>query len=88
MKLCGASSANVFTFDGELIHLAATVNLNPEYVDARRRFFPRPPSRDTAAARAVLTGSVVAIPDVLEDPDYVIGARRSAEASAASWPFR
>ena len=28
LKLCSASSANVFTFDGELIHLAALVNLN------------------------------------------------------------
>ena len=27
LKLCSASSANVFTFDGELIHLAAIVNV-------------------------------------------------------------
>ena len=36
-----------------------------------RRSIPRPPSRDTAVTRAILTRSVVAIPDVLEDPDYV-----------------
>jgi GAF domain-containing protein len=35
--------------------------------------FPRTPSRDTAATRAILTRSVIAIPDVLEDPDYSIG---------------
>jgi len=74
LKLCGASSANVFTFDGELIHLAAYVNVNPEYVAGLRRIFPRPPSRDTAVTRAVLTGSVVAIPDVQEDREYAIGA--------------
>ena len=27
LKLCSASSVNVFTFDGELIHLAALVNV-------------------------------------------------------------
>ena len=73
LKLCRASSANVFTFDGELLHLAALVNVNPEYVAALRQLFPRPPSRDTAVTRAVMTNSVVAIPDVLEDRDYAIG---------------
>ena len=58
LKLCHASSANVFTFDGKLIHVAAFVNVIPEYVAGLRRIFPRPPSRDTAVTRAVLTGSV------------------------------
>jgi len=73
LRLCDASSALVFTFDGELIHLAASANLNADSANAWRRSFPRPPSRDTAAARAVLTGEVVMIPDVLEDPEYAIG---------------
>jgi signal transduction histidine kinase len=73
-KLCRASSGLVFTFDGELIHLAADANLDPKAAEAWRKLFPRPPSRDTAATRAVLTRSVVAVPDVLADPEYVIGA--------------
>src|SRR5262249_6828894 len=32
--------------------------------------FPRPPGRDLAGPRAVLTGSVVSIPDVLDDSEY------------------
>jgi hypothetical protein len=52
LKLCRASSANVFTFDGKLIHLAAFVNVNPEYVAGLRQLWPRPPSRDTAVTRA------------------------------------
>jgi len=66
--------ATVYTFDGELLHLAAfaSVNVHPEYSAAIRRNFPRPPSRDTAVTRAVLTGRVVVIPDVLEDPEYAI----------------
>jgi len=74
LKLCSASAANVFTFDGELIHLAAVVNVNPEYVGALRQLFPRRPSRDTAVTRAVLTCSMVAVPDVLEDREYAVGA--------------
>jgi signal transduction histidine kinase len=81
-KLCNASSGLVFTFDGQLIHLAAIANLDPVGADAWRNAFPRPPSRDTAATRAVLTRNIVAIPDVLDDPDYVIGP------AAASSGFR
>ena len=88
LELCRARSANVFTFDGELIHLASLVNPNPAYIEAVRQYFPRPPSRDTAIQRAVLTRSVVAIPDVLEDEDYSEGASLDQGASAASWPFR
>src|SRR5438552_1501812 len=81
-KLCNASSGLVFTFDGKLIHLAAIANLDPAGANMWRDAFPRPPSRDTASTRAVLTRSIVAIPDVLEDPDYVIGP------AAASSGFR
>jgi GAF domain-containing protein len=72
LKLCNASQANVFTFDGKLIHLAALAHADPRSIDALRSVFPRPPSRATAVARAVLTRSVVAIPDILEDPEFVI----------------
>jgi len=73
LDLCGAVSALVFTFDGALIHLAANANVDPEAESAWRAAFPRPPSRDTTVARAILTGKVSAIPDVLDDPDYAIG---------------
>jgi signal transduction histidine kinase len=70
LKLCHASSVTVTTFDGDLLRVAALAIVNPEGADAVRGLFPRPPSRDIAASRAVLTRSVVAIPDVLEDPDF------------------
>ncbi|MDQ6923219.1 MAG: GAF domain-containing protein, partial [Pseudomonadota bacterium] len=43
LKLASASSANLLTFDGKLIHLAALVNLSAEGVEAMRRLWPRPP---------------------------------------------
>ena len=70
LKLCDASSANVFTYDGTLVHLAALVNLTPAGADSIRSLWPRPPSRDLAAARAILTRSVVEIADVVEDADF------------------
>ena len=74
MKLCRSSSASVFTFDGELIHLAAVVQANPGNLDLMHQLYPRPPSRDTEVARAIMTRRVVAIPDVLEDAEYVTDA--------------
>jgi len=82
LKLASASSANLLTFDGKLIHLAALVNLSAEGAEAMRRLWPRPPSRDMAAGRAILGCSAVAVPDVLEDPDF------APRATAAVRGFR
>lgn len=79
LSLCRARSANVFTFDGTLLHIAALAIVDPRGIDAMRSIFPRPVSRDTAACRAVLTREVVAIPDVLEDPEF---APRQAAVAA------
>jgi signal transduction histidine kinase len=78
LKLCRASAGLVFTFDGELVHLAADANLDPQAAHAWRQLFPRPPSRDTATTRAILTRSVVAIPDALADPEYLIASTAAA----------
>lgn len=81
MKLCEAGSSNVFTFDGELLHAAAIHVINPGGEEAVRRLFPRPPDRRTAASRAVLARSMVAVHDVLADPDYEL-------ENAPRWGFR
>ena len=55
LKLCDANSANVFTFDGALLHLVAIAGTSPEAAWKRiRRLWPRPLDRGTAASRAVL----------------------------------
>jgi GAF domain-containing protein len=79
-KLCSAGSATLVTFDGELIHLAAFVNVSSDYVEALRQFFPTPPSRGTGVTRAIQTCSVVVIPDAVEDREYAheLGARSLA----------
>lgn len=72
LRLCNAASANVFTFDGKLLHIAAMALVHPQGADAIRRAFPRPPDRGTGASRAVLARGVVQIDDVLEDADFVV----------------
>src|SRR5262249_11613392 len=70
MRLCEAAFGWVLTFDGEFLHLHSIANVSPEGTDALRGVFPMAPRRSTAAGRAVLTGDVVHIPDILEDPEY------------------
>jgi two-component system, NtrC family, sensor kinase len=69
-ELCRATNAEVYTFDGELIKIAAAAGFGPEGLEAIRRTFPMPPSRSGATARAVLTRALVYIPDIHEDVEY------------------
>jgi formate hydrogenlyase transcriptional activator len=70
LALCHANSANVFTYDGTLVHIAAMAIGDPAGMEAMRRFFPRPPGPDTGATRAVAMNAVAVIPDVTTDADY------------------
>ena len=81
LKLCDANSANVFTFDGALLHLVAIAGTSPEGMEAFRQLWPRPLDRGTAASRAVLSRSVAAIHDTHLDPDFAL-------KSLARWGFR
>jgi two-component system, NtrC family, sensor kinase len=77
-RLCNARECGVFRFDGTLIHLVAQADTSASWAIALRRAFPRPPGRGSITARAVLTRSVVHVPDVLADPDYdLVEASRS-----------
>src|SRR5262245_32648863 len=72
LRLCGAKWSVVTRFDGAQLHLAALHNLSdPDGVDAIRKIFPRPLSRGGPTDRAILTGTVINLPDVLKDPEYI-----------------
>src|SRR4051794_17261924 len=72
LRLCGAKWSVVTRFDGAQLHLAALHNLSdPKGVDAIRKIFPRPLSRGGPTDRAILTGAVINLPDVLKDPEYI-----------------
>jgi len=89
LHLCRASSAVVFKFDGDLLHIVALASVHRSGAEALRSVFPRPPSRDTAAARAALSGRMEVIPDVLGDAEYGIKgqAMQSSFRSTVSVPL-
>src|SRR5262249_41168890 len=70
--LCDSEAALVARFDGALIHLAPQYNLRPGADDRLPRLLPppRPPGREMAVGRAIMTGAIVHIPDAQMDPDY------------------
>ena len=70
-RLCDAVYGAVVSFDGELVRLEATRNWAPEVFDVVRRFVPAPPSRSVSTGRAILERTVVHLPDVERDPEYL-----------------
>jgi signal transduction histidine kinase len=69
-SLCGAMFANVFRYDGELLHFVSTSNTNPQANQLDRETYPCRPSRALMSARAVLERSVARMEDALADPEY------------------
>src|SRR6516164_6931849 len=72
-RLCKANVCQVFRFDGELIHPAASYGLKPGGIEVQRKLYPMAPGRGSAAARSIASGGVEHIPDVHADPEYEHG---------------
>jgi GAF domain-containing protein len=88
-RLCDARECAVFRFDGALIHLAALADITAEWAQALRSAFPRHPGRGSMTARAIVTRSVVHVPDVLADSEFdlIEAARTSSIRSVLSVPM-
>jgi GAF domain-containing protein len=71
VSLCGSLFANVFRFDGELLHFDASHNVGaPGYVELLKAKYPMRPDHSQVSGRVVLTKSMVRLEDALADPDY------------------
>jgi two-component system, NtrC family, sensor kinase len=70
VSLCSSLFANVFRFDGELLHYVASHNVGQSYADMIRTKYPMRPDSSQVSGRVVLTKSVVWLEDALTDPDY------------------
>src|SRR5262245_6738576 len=77
-RLCEAQYCFVYRFDGQLLHFVAHHGPTRDVVEMNRRAYPSPPSRRSAAARAVLERSIAQIPDVNADPEFGHGALAAA----------
>jgi two-component system, NtrC family, sensor kinase len=69
-RVCEAGNANVYRFDGTLIHVEASYGYTAEELAAAQGTFPMPPGRSNATSRAVSTGVIVHVPDMTADPEY------------------
>src|SRR5262249_25316792 len=70
LYLCDARLCTVFRFDGELIHLVALQQVSTEGAAAYRNAYPARPGRGGGTHRAILTGTIVHIPDIRDDAEY------------------
>ena len=85
VSLCGSLYANVFRFDGELLHFVAFHIVGPSpaprarvrrwkgqrhYEDLLKAKYPMRPDSSQVAGRVLLTKSVARLEDALTDPDY------------------
>src|SRR5262249_22144160 len=69
VRLCGGDWAYIFRFDGELLQVVATSNVDPE---SRRWVEQNPilPGRQSGTGRAALERRTIHILDVFADPEY------------------
>jgi signal transduction histidine kinase len=70
VRLCDARYGAVFNFDGDLVHLMAHHNFSETALEGFHEQYPMRPTRAHISGRAILSGSVVQIPDVTLDPEY------------------
>jgi signal transduction histidine kinase len=70
VSLCGGLFANVFSFDGKLLHYVASHNVGPSYADLIRASYPRRPDSSQMSGRVVLAKSVIWLEDAFADTDY------------------
>src|SRR5262249_54334625 len=88
-RLCDARECAVFTFDGDLIHLVAQVDTDADWANALRSAYPRRPGRGMVTARAIQTGSMVHVRDVVTDSEFDLteAARASGVRCTLSVPM-
>jgi GAF domain-containing protein len=68
--LCGGLFANVFRFDGVMLHFLASSSTKLEMLELLRRQYPMRPNRSQISGRTILEKTVVRMEDALNDPDY------------------
>ena len=69
LRLCDASFAAVFTFDGELIRNVAHLNASEDFARFLGSGGVRP-SRETTTRRCVLERRTIHTPDLMNDPEF------------------
>jgi signal transduction histidine kinase len=74
-QLCHANTTAVFLTDGHVLYHPANYGSSREVRTAIRANFPRPLDKETVSGAAILTRSIVQVPDI-EEPSVTEFARR------------
>jgi two-component system NtrC family sensor kinase len=69
MLLCDAEFGNIYTWDGEALHLVAWHNTPPAFAEYRTRG-PFVPTATSLIGKMVRTKSMMHVPDATDNPDY------------------
>jgi len=70
VALCGSLFANVFRYDGELLHYIASHNTGPGYVELLRSKYPMRPDESQVSGRVLISRSIIRLEDARSDPKY------------------
>ena len=71
VRICDAKFGNIYRWDGEALHLAATHNAPPAYAEERRRSPHYRPSPKIGVGRMVATKKAVHVTDAAAEPAYI-----------------
>ena len=85
VRLCDASFGGLLRFDGELLHVAAAHNVEPEGLAFFHRLFPIRPTPDIAIGRAILERTVIHFEDVLREPHNPVREAARAALGYRAW---
>ena len=68
-RICDAKFGNIFRWDGDALHLVATHNTPPAFVEARRSL-PLRPKKENPIGRVLATRTVIHVADLAGDERY------------------
>jgi GAF domain-containing protein/CheY-like chemotaxis protein len=68
--ISGSDVGLVFTFDGELMHIASLMGMLQEAESIASAAFPMKPGRSSTGGRAIIDRKPAQIPDLLNDPEF------------------
>jgi GAF domain-containing protein len=71
-RLCRGLFGSLVRLDGEVLHLLAHHNFSPEALEGHTRLFPRPLGPEHVSGRAILTHSIVHVPDITSAMDLPV----------------
>ena len=70
VRICDAAFGNIYRWDGDTLHLVATLNTPPAFAEARRYSLFKRPGPKTVTGRMLASQAVVHVADVTAEPGY------------------